>query len=55
MKDVGVMVVFTAVGAALVFFVETVLPSLDFGKYNPYIIPLIPTITYAVKKFVQGK
>lgn len=55
MKDVGVMVGFTAVGTALLFFVEQVLPFIDFGEYNKYILPMIPVITYSVRKFVQGK
>ena len=54
-KDIGVMAGFTAVASVAMFLVEQVLPNLDFGKYAPYITPLIPVVTYAVKKWSQGK
>lgn len=54
-KDIAVMAGFTALASVAMFFVEQVLPNLDFGKYAPYITPLIPVITYAIKKWAQGK
>lgn len=53
-KDVSVMALVTGLGAIALFFAETVLPNLDFGKYNEIIIPLIPVITYGIRKYVQG-
>lgn len=55
LKDIGVMAFFTALAAVALFLVEQVLPNIDFGNYAPYITPLIPVITYAVKKWSQGK
>lgn len=55
LKDIIVMMAFTAVGAALVFLVETVIPNFDFGNAAPYIVPLLPLMTYAVNKFIKGK
>lgn len=54
-KDIAVMAGFTALASVSMFLVEQVLPNMDFGKYAPYVTPLIPVITYAVKKWAQGK
>ena len=54
-KDIAVMVLFTGIGAMAVYFVDVVLPGIDFGDYAPYITPFIPVVTYAIKKWIQGK
>ena len=55
LKDIAVMAFFTALASVAVFLVEQILPNIDFGSYAPYITPLIPVVTYAVKKWAQGK
>jgi hypothetical protein len=53
--DIAVMAGFSGLAAIAMFLVEQVLPNMDFGKYAPYITPLIPVITYTIKKWAQGK
>lgn len=55
LKDIGIMAGWTGLGTVVMFLLEQVVPSMNFGTYAPYITPLIPVITYSAKKYFQGK